>query len=36
MTEREIPEALMDWTQNMLINRNLTISLGTIPIESVR
>jgi len=28
MTKHEIPEAFVDWTQNMLTDRNLTISLS--------
>jgi len=32
MTKRQIPEALVDWTQNMLTNRNLTVSFGTVSI----
>jgi len=33
MAKREVPEALVDWTQNMLTNKNLTINLGTVSIE---
>jgi len=28
MTKHEVPEALVDWTQNMLTSRDLTVSLG--------
>jgi len=32
MTKREVPEAIVNWTQNMLTNRNLTVSLRTVSI----
>jgi len=32
VTTRVVPEAFVDWTQNMLTNRNLIISLSTVTI----
>jgi len=33
MIKRKVPEAFADWIQNMLTNRNLTVSFDTGSIE---
>jgi len=32
MTKCEVLEAIVDWTQNLLTNRNLTVSFSTVSI----
>jgi len=36
ITKREVSEALVDWTHNILTNRNITVSLDTVSIGGVR
>jgi len=36
MIIREILEALVDWTQNMLTNRNLIVNFGTVSIGEIQ